>query len=295
MYRMKILKQCMFLPLESTKCIDISVKRKFSVISEKSAFKRIHRSLCLGPFLQSGRSCDALPLLVTRTPSPTAASATTCLLHNRRSMSTDDRGGSEGKIKPVFVAIPNPIKVIRNNIFYWLIRSYFDPDFSIDEFTQGAKQALVTISETIAEGTWDNLEGLLSPKLLREIQNTCRNFSLKEISSISLSSEEILHTFPHDIAIHYDDKGGKFLFILMKFWCHSTQSGSSDPEVKGFRIGRPPPGVSQEQFDSLGSVYSCTYEFHRNISPGANPQWMITYMQHGQLINSEARGLPEDE
>ncbi|XP_792216.3 m-AAA protease-interacting protein 1, mitochondrial [Strongylocentrotus purpuratus] len=285
MHRIRIFKECISKPLKTIGCIETGSKWQFSLLGGKSAFRRIHRSECLGQQLlqrSDARLCRA-------------ATTNCLLLHSKRSMSTDENGGSEGKIKPVFVAIPNPIKVIRNNIFYWLIRSYFDPDFSIDEFTQGAKQALVTISEEIAEGTLENLEDLLSPKLLQEIKNTCRGFSLKEISSLSISGKDILHTFPHDIAIHYDDKGGKFLFILMKFWCHSTQSGSSDPEVKGFRIGKPPPGVSQEQFDSLGSVYSCTYEFHRNISAGANPQWMITHMQHGQLINTETRGLPEDE
>lgn len=44
-------------------------------------------------------------------------------------------------------------------------------------------------------------------QLLQEIKNTCRGFSLKEMSSLSISGKDILHTFPHDIAIHYDDKG----------------------------------------------------------------------------------------
>lgn len=115
------------MPLRTIGCIETGSKRQFSLLGGKSAFRRIHRSECLGQQLL--QRSDA------------RAATTNCLLlHNKRSLSTDENGGSEGKIKPVFVAIPNPIKVIRNNIFYWLIRSYFDPDFSIDEFTQGAKQ-----------------------------------------------------------------------------------------------------------------------------------------------------------
>ncbi|XP_071498586.1 m-AAA protease-interacting protein 1, mitochondrial-like [Diadema antillarum] len=271
-------------------------RRTFSVFVVKPQKQGQHRTERVGPW---GNLANPVSSTVTgMNVNVRACFGCDLRLHqNRRHFSNGQNDGdsSAGKVKPVFVAIPNPIKVIRNKIFFWMIRSYFDPDFTIDEFTRGASQALVTISQQIAEGALQNLEGLLSPKLLRELESTCQNFSLKEMSSISLNMEDILHSFPHDITIHYDDKGGKFLFILMRFWCHSIQSGSSDPEVKGFRIGRPPPGVSQEQFDSLGSVYSCTYEFLRDISPGASSRWIITYMQHGKLINTETKGLPDDD
>ncbi len=54
--------------------------------------------------------------------------------------------------------------------------------------------------------------------------------------------------------------GGKFLNILMRFWSHSMSTEESDKGVVGMRIGRPPPGVSQEEFNNMGSVISCTYE-----------------------------------
>lgn len=42
--------------------------------------------------------------------------------------------------KVVVVGIPNPFMWFRTRIYFFLIRIYFDKEFSIEEFTEGAKQ-----------------------------------------------------------------------------------------------------------------------------------------------------------
>lgn len=51
---------------------------------------------------------------------------------------SSDRDGRNQKV--VFVGIPNPLIWLRTRIYYFLIKTYFDKEFTIEEFTEGAKQ-----------------------------------------------------------------------------------------------------------------------------------------------------------
>lgn len=53
---------------------------------------------------------------------------------------SSDRDGLKQNQKVVIVGIPNPFIWLRTRINYFLIRTYFDNDFNIEEFTEGAKQ-----------------------------------------------------------------------------------------------------------------------------------------------------------
>ncbi len=53
---------------------------------------------------------------------------------------SSERGGQRQQQKVVVVGIPNPFIWFRTRIYYFLIRAYFDKEFNIEEFTEGAKQ-----------------------------------------------------------------------------------------------------------------------------------------------------------
>lgn len=53
---------------------------------------------------------------------------------------SSERDPVQPKQKVVVVGIPNPFMWFRTRIYYFLIRTYFDKEFSIEEFTEGAKQ-----------------------------------------------------------------------------------------------------------------------------------------------------------
>lgn len=67
-------------------------------------------------------------------PAPPAAAATAVRTYS------SDRGGGRQNQKVVVVGIPNPFIWFRTRIYYFLIRAYFDKEFNIEEFTEGAKQ-----------------------------------------------------------------------------------------------------------------------------------------------------------
>lgn len=53
---------------------------------------------------------------------------------------SSDKDDNKANQKVVVVGIPNPFIWFRTRIYYFLIRAYFDKDFNIEEFTEGAKQ-----------------------------------------------------------------------------------------------------------------------------------------------------------
>ncbi|PIK34966.1 hypothetical protein BSL78_28201 [Apostichopus japonicus] len=153
-------------------------------------------------------------------------------------------------------------------------------------------QGFSIISREMSNGELDNIGKMVSPKLIPELTEVIGKMSLTDRSSLAVSIDDILYSFPQNITVHYDDKGGRFLYILMKFWCLSSAVPKEESEGYGMKIGKPPPGVSQEEFDNMGSLVSCTYEFLREVTPGVDPEWTISHIQHGKLIDTEARGYP---
>lgn len=65
---------------------------------------------------------------------------------------SSDWGGQKPKQKVVVFGLPNPFIWFRTRIYYFLIRAYFDKEFSIEEFTEGAKQVCRQRPDT--DGTW---------------------------------------------------------------------------------------------------------------------------------------------
>ena len=58
-----------------------------------------------------------------------------------RPYGSDPPGHKKTPQKVVILGIPNPFLWLRMRAYYFLFRTYFDNDFSIDEFTEAAKQA----------------------------------------------------------------------------------------------------------------------------------------------------------
>ena len=53
-----------------------------------------------------------------------------------------------------------------------LIAPYFDNDFSIKEFSNGAKHAVSTVSNNLAEGHLDDMKTYLTPECLETVEKS---------------------------------------------------------------------------------------------------------------------------
>ncbi|CAI9558321.1 unnamed protein product, partial [Staurois parvus] len=101
------------------------------------------------------------------------------------------------------INIPNPFIWLRTRIHFFIIRTFLDQDFNLQEFNDGARQ------------------------VLDELKEKCSGLSEKYKESLAVNSDEILYTFPEKIGLYYEKNGRKFVNILVCFW-YSKNSKNLD-------------------------------------------------------------------
>lgn len=109
-------------------------------------FCRCHTDSRTNPFPRFtwASAASALPVQGSRLPlfSPPglAAALPAFTASPRRSYSTEEQPQQRQKTKMIILGLSNPINWIRTRIYAFLIWAYFDKEFSIAEFSEGAKQ-----------------------------------------------------------------------------------------------------------------------------------------------------------
>ncbi|KAM8857483.1 m-AAA protease-interacting protein 1, mitochondrial isoform X2 [Synchiropus splendidus] len=159
--------------------------------------------------------------------------------------------------KVVVVGLTNPFIWIRTRIYYFLIRAYFDAEFSIEEFTEGAKQ------------------------LIGKLEEKCNLLPSNYKSALYAEPEEIMFTTPSDVGIYYDDDGRKFVSILMRFW-YLTSARLPDDSLEGTKIFKVAIGNVEGETKRL---LTANYEFQREFTKGVEPDWTITRIEHSKLLD----------
>ncbi|KAG8558889.1 hypothetical protein GDO81_017177 [Engystomops pustulosus] len=187
--------------------------------------------------------------------------------------------GSDNKV--VVVGVPNPIIWFRTRIYFFLIRTYLDRDFSIEEFTDGAKQAFSFVSRLLSQCKYDALENLVAGEMLKELKEKCSVLSDNCRKALAAESDEIMYSFPGDVAIHYDDDGRKFVRILMRFW-YLSYADIPDEELDGTKVFQVVMG--DENAKDSKRILTANYEFLREFTQGVKPDWIITRIEHSKLI-----------
>ncbi|KAG8432669.1 hypothetical protein GDO86_017058, partial [Hymenochirus boettgeri] len=122
---------------------------------------RMRRSLLLLYRLHTWRPLRpqwSVPLV-----SPAELPRTSGILSPRRTYSSDS--GLERR-KVLVVGLPNPVIWFRSRIYFFLIRAYFDQDFNIDQFTDGAKQAFTLVSRLLSQCKFDELKNLVCSEVV---------------------------------------------------------------------------------------------------------------------------------
>ncbi|XP_018534162.1 m-AAA protease-interacting protein 1, mitochondrial [Lates calcarifer] len=195
---------------------------------------------------------------------------------------SSDREGKKQTQKVVMVGIPNPFIWFRTRIYYFLIRAYFDKEFSIEEFTEGAKQAFSHVSRLLSQCQFDALDGLVAKDLIGKLEEKCNLLPLSHKKALSADPEEIMYTVPGDVGIYYDDNGRKFVSILMRFW-YLTSARLPDETMEGTRIFQVAIGGEEEA--ETKRLLTAIYEFQREFTKGVPPEWIITRIEHSKLLD----------
>ncbi|KAL8183693.1 UNVERIFIED_CONTAM: m-AAA protease-interacting protein 1, mitochondrial [Gekko kuhli] len=170
---------------------------------------------------------------------------------------------------------------LRTRLYFFLIRAYFDQEFSIHEFTQGAKQAFTLVSKLISECKYELLEELISKEMLQVLKEKLSLLSADHRSALAADMDEIMYTTAGDVGIYYDDSGRKFVSILMRFW-YLTSADLPDETPDGTKVFQVVFG--DETTKETKRLLTANYEFRREFTQGVKPDWLITRIEHPKLL-----------
>lgn len=240
-----------------------------------------------------GRCCTRPPTLLTRffrvdrgvLVRPTSINRTPVapVLSTVRLFSSRRDGHSDRQTKKVVVVgVPNPFVWFRTRIYYFLIRSYFDKEFNIEDFTDGAKQAFSLVSRLLSQCQFEALEGLVAKDLIGKLEEKCTLLSPSHREALSAEPDEIMYTTPSDVGIYYDDSGRKFVSILMRFW-YLTSAELPDESLDGARVFQV--ALGGERISEQKRLLTANYEFQREFTQGVPPDWTITRIEHSKLLD----------
>ncbi|XP_078119218.1 m-AAA protease-interacting protein 1, mitochondrial [Sander vitreus] len=219
----------------------------------------------------------------TRLPSspPAAVTAAVRPYSSERDGQNRNQNRNQNR-KVVVVGIPNPFIWLRTRIYYFLIRAYFDKEFNIQEFTEGAKQAFSHVSRLLSQCQFEALEGLVAKDLIGKLEEKCNLLPSSHKKALSADPDEIMYTTPGDVGIFYDDNGRKFVSILMRFW-YLTSARLPNEAMEGTRIFQV--AIGGEGDPETKRLLTANYEFQREFTKGVPPDWTITRIEHSKLLD----------
>lgn len=204
----------------------------------------------------------------------------TTFLPCQRLYSTENE--NEGKNPTVSViGIPDPITWFRNKVHMYLIEVYYDLGITTVDFDNGVKQAFVHVSNMMSTGNIDALRGLLSKEMMAYAGKRCKTLSESQREHLAISLEDIVFLLPEDVTLLFHH-GKKDVYIVIRFWYLSRADGPDDPEsTKMFKV------TSSEEDRGSQKIVTAVYEFHRELTKGAAPDWTVTSIWHWHLKQTE--------
>lgn len=184
-----------------------------------------------------------------------------------------------------------------------IIKPYFDRDFSLKEFSRGAKQALYVVSNALSVGDTDSIQDMFDKDALAEIKQNMSHYSHSQLASLAVSNlEDVYFTFPYQVGIIMNDtdrgklilfknqfvvpviktvilndKGVQERFVEITVCMHILEGLSKLIENDNFKPG---PATVQKYQDR---VVICNYRFICEYTKGVQGQWTINLVNHFRL------------
>ncbi len=88
----------------------------------------------------------------------------------------------------------------------WIVKPYFDNEFTVDDFLRGAKQALFIIANAISVGDLESVKEMLEEEAYNEIKENMKRCSSEQLAQFALSTlEDVYMTFPYQVGIIMND------------------------------------------------------------------------------------------
>uniref|UniRef100_A0A182M7X0 Juvenile hormone esterase binding protein n=1 Tax=Anopheles culicifacies TaxID=139723 RepID=A0A182M7X0_9DIPT len=198
--------------------------------------------------------------------------------------STDEQSSRQRVRKPLMLmdfpqlVWPSVIKTIRNWIMvHFIIRPYFDREFSLPDFIQGAKQALQVVSSSLAGGEVKQLEGLVDRAAIADLKQSISKMSVAERYDIQVVKEDVYFSFPYQVGVMFDesndDSQKRFVEITMVFHVLKGLKGMIERgETVPLNVGVLP------EFRDKISI--CNYRFIKEFTKGVDSDWTVNVVNH---------------
>ncbi|XP_058449854.1 m-AAA protease-interacting protein 1, mitochondrial [Malaya genurostris] len=178
---------------------------------------------------------------------------------------------------------PSMIKSVKNWIMVqFIIRPYFDREFNLPDFIQGAKQALQVVSAALSGGELKNLEGLVDRQTLQDLKDSVGKMSVAQRYDLMVDKKDIYFSFPYQVGVMFDEEDEqsqkRFVEITMVFHVLKGLKGMVERgEAIPLNIGVMP------EFRDKISI--CNYRFIKEFTKGVDSDWTVNIVNHFKPID----------
>ena len=178
------------------------------------------------------------------------------------------------------ILVPNLFELIKIRLRVKFRMMQIDPEFNYSEFSKGALQAVVTISNMISKGEFDGLKGLVHESAVEKIKKNYELLDSNQKSLITVDQNDV------QVQVHYlfeEAKSDSSLFVKMGLlfyvvpgFFEAMQQAMLDP-VKQLEIRR------KFQDDLIVVDYRMVREYS-NTGPS---EWLVTELNHWAVADHE--------
>ena len=166
---------------------------------------------------------------------------------------------------------PNLVHYLRSQFFiHAIISPYFDPDFSKEEFKQGAARAVEVVSDALSRGDFDALETVMEKSCLDDVKRKLSFTTSEERQSLAVRADEIYQDFIYEVGIMFDE-AVKDRYVEITYVAHSH------PDARHYSSSLT---RTAEELIRSGPVI-LNYRFLRRYTKGSDPSdWTVSAINH---------------
>ncbi|XP_026748490.1 uncharacterized protein LOC113509370 [Galleria mellonella] len=174
------------------------------------------------------------------------------------------------------VVWPSFIKFIKNWMFAnFIIRPYFEPEFSLGEFIEASKHAVQVVSDALQRSDFKSLEGLVEKDAIAALKTAVSKLSMSQRQLLAIEKEDIFYAFPYQVGIMFDDADKRWVEITM---CYHVLKGLKHMKDTG---DLPPISLgSQPEYED--KIFILNYRFIREFTKGVEDSWWVNIVNHFQ-------------
>ncbi|XP_011194955.1 m-AAA protease-interacting protein 1, mitochondrial [Zeugodacus cucurbitae] len=178
---------------------------------------------------------------------------------------------------------PSTINTLRNWILIqFIIRPYFDREFTIKDFVCGAKHALQIISTKLVNGEFDALNNFVSKEAISELKPTIQKLSVAQRKQLQINKTDIYFAFPYQVGIIFDEEEEK----EQKRWVEITMvyhvlRGLTEMRNRGEEIPWNMGSLPEYQ----DKVFVCNYRFKKEFTNDNESDWTVNALNHFKPID----------